>query len=288
MTAPLPKGYACHVDDDLAHVGRHSGPKAGRLDPTPCTGKHKPAPQGASSTDLAKAGLRPRTAVRLLDPIATRGTAPAPPRSTTKARGPRAAWTDAERDRALEAMQLEGPAGGIAGAHRATGIPKGTLSRWAKEAGIDLGARARARTAAAGEAVAAKAAEVRITTVERLERILEQQLTTLALMGELEQRATARVLESPIRWESSIAGPVAVPCDYEAEEALGRLDLITRRIVKRDVVGAATRAIHDLQLLKGDATERGSIVVRFGIPRPSAELADAQAVDEADLGAPPP
>ncbi|MEG1971273.1 MAG: hypothetical protein RR101_14270, partial [Burkholderiaceae bacterium] len=37
----------------------------------------------------------------------------------------------------------------------------------------------------------------------------------------------------------------------------------------RDAEGVLTRAIHDLQLLNGEATERGTVVVEFTIPRPT-------------------
>lgn len=328
MTAPKPVGYPCHVDDDLAHIAtvdlkRDTGVvRTSDLEPRPCTRRHKPAPQGASTTDLRRAGLLPRTAVRLATPSAdvltaaglgstlrpgesiristpkTKSAAPTSPASSTRSapKRPRkagTAYSDADRDRALEAMQLEGPEGGIAGAHRATGIPKGTLSRWAREAGLNLGARARARTAAAGEAVAAKAAELRVSTVERLERILDDQLATLEALGQLERRAAVAALNPEdgrhlIRVERSALGRTVELDDTTAAGALELARLVTGSIVKRDVVGAATRAIHDLQLLKGDATERGAIVVRFGIPRSSALEADASAVDEADLGAPPP
>ena len=43
----------------------------------------------------------------------------------------------------------------------------------------------------------------------------------------------------------------------------------------RDAEGILTRAIHDLQLLNGEATERGELVVDFAVPRPVAADPDS-------------
>lgn len=307
MTARKPAGYPCHVDDDLAHIAtattldlkRDAGViRASDLEPRPCTRRHKPAPSSSSSADLRKAGLAPRTAVRLLDeparPAPPKGRAapssPAKPaQASPKARARPSRYTDEQRDAAVERVRLVG----LAAAARELGIPKRTLSRWAAEAGVDLGAQARERTAKAREVLEERVAEVKVTTVERLERILDDQLATLEALGQLERRAATAALNPEdgrhlIRVERSALGRTVELDDTTAAGALELARLVTGSIVKRDVVGAATRAIHDLQLLKGDATERGAIVVRFGIPRPSALEADAQAVDEADLGASPP
>lgn len=320
MTARKPVGYPCHVDDDLAHIAtvdlkRDTGVvRASDLEPRPCTRRHKPAPQGASSTDLRKAGLAPRTAVRLVTPSADVLTAaglgstlrpgesirieaprkgkgaPSSPTASARPKGKRArerrSYTEEERRVALELIE----AAGIAAAHGSTGIPKATLSRWAKAAGIELDEQTRARTRAATGAAEAKAAELKVTTVDRLERILDDQLATLEAIGKLERRAAEAALNPAdgahlLRVERSSIGRTVELDDDTAAGALALSRLVSESITKRDVVGAATRAVHDLQLLKGDATERGAIVVRFGIPRPNAADADAQAVDEADLGA---
>lgn len=312
MTTRKPVGYPCHVDDDLAHIAtvdlkRDTGVvRAIDLEPRPCTRRHKPAPQGASSTDLRKAGLAPRTAVRLLDPTTTRDQRaamddppkakrpPSSPTSSARPKGKRArerrSYSEEDRRVALELVE----AAGIAAAHGSTGIPKATLSRWAKAAGIELDEQVRARTRAAASAAEAKAAEVRVTTVDRLERILDDQLATLEALGQLERRALEAALNVDpehavmVRSGARVGELILHGIAPELAQALGLAELVSSSVVKRDVVGAATRAVHDLQLLKGDATERGAIVVRFGIPRPNAADADAQAVDEADLsgGAP--
>jgi hypothetical protein len=84
------------------------------------------------------------------------------------------------------------------------------------------------------------------------------------------------------------AGKVLVsPTNPDLVQALGLVELLTRATPKRDLVGAVGQAVEKLELLRGDATERGDVVVHFGIPRPSPRESDAAAIDEVDLGRAP-
>lgn len=172
------------------------------------------------------------------------------------------------RARALEVLEAEG----MAAAHKETGVPKPTLVRWAKAAGIDLGEVARARTAAATEAVRARAADVRRTTVELLEAHIAQAGEYLATVAGVNAHA-AQLIDAldddRIRMQATLAGPVAVLDDADAQAATNRaLALAGLPLAPRDAEGILTRAIHDLQLLRGEATERGEVVVEFNVPRP--------------------
>lgn len=119
---------------------------------------------------------------------------------------PKRSYTPDQRATALELYAEAGPS-----AVEATlGIPKGTVTGWAKAAGIRTFRNE--RTAAAVEALTTDAAARRARLAERLLTVAER-----AVDHELAKLATA--------------------------------DL-------RDIVGARTRAIHDHQLLAGEATAR--------------------------------
>lgn len=176
--------------------------------------------------------------------------------------------------RALKRLAADGAT--IAAVHRATGVTKSTLSRWASAAGIDLAA-GRARTAAATEAITA---DLKLDVVSRLERIRDYELTALETIAWAEASYAVLVeQDARITWHASMGGPVPMPTGEEAELALGRLKLLREGIVKRDLVGAAGLIVDKLELLTGKATERGELLVRFGIPRPSFATADAEAID---------
>lgn len=181
-------------------------------------------------------------------------------------------------DRAKGAARVA--AVGLAAAHAETGVPRRTLCDWAKAAGVDLGASVRARTAAATAATTARAAEVRLTVVDRLEAVLEEQLGNARTLGVLEHQAGAAVLASSVTYVRGLAG-IEPQLDQRARDALAKLRALGEAMPKRDVVGAWTRAVHDLALLKGDATERGDLIVRFGIPRPQTDVVP---VPQAELG----
>lgn len=179
-------------------------------------------------------------------------------------------YPEATKAKALAMLKADG----MAEAHRRTKVPKATLSRWARAAGVDLGEQARQRTAAATEAVRARAAEVTASTVDLLEQHIAQAgdyLATVAGVNALAARYIAAADPDTLVEDVGIAGPYVRIADPQAQElakvalALGSLPLAVR-----DAEGLVTRAIHDLQLLRGEATERGELLVEFNVPRPTA------------------
>lgn len=192
-------------------------------------------------------------------------------RTADKARGSkRRVYSDAERAAAVTLLREEG----MAAAHDATSIPKGTLGRWARAEGIDLEGAARERTAAAAAATAERHAKARLGTVERLEQHVERAASYLTNVLEANAEAAdlIQALDPDlIKITASIAGPVATLDDEQANDAGKRaLAMAGLPLSVRDAEGVLTRAIHDLQLLKGEATERGELVVDFAVPRPVA------------------
>lgn len=196
-------------------------------------------------------------------------------RSTTKRatppprKGPRGAYSEEQRAEALRLVEEHG----TAHAHRVTGVPKGTLSRWTKAAGIDTTVVDRRRTAAATEAVRARSAEVKLSTVELLEAHIAQAgeyLRTVAGVNALAAQLIAGGNPDTITMAVGMAGPYAVlaPDSEAAELAKVALALAGLPLAVRDAEGILTRAIHDVQLLRGEATERGELVVEFNVPRP--------------------
>lgn len=133
----------------------------------------------------------------------------------------RRTWTPSERAEAL-AVYAEV---GLAGAHQATGVPKATLHRWAKAAGLD--------------------------TVGATERSIER--NTVAARA---AAATRAYVSEEFRTE--MVAKLAEIARQAAERELAVLDDSDLR----SVVGARTRAIHDLQLLTGAATGRTETVER--------------------------
>lgn len=217
---------------------------------------------------------------------ARRPTQPPPRKRSAAKRPPRKGkggrYSDEQRAEALRLLAEQG----TAHAHKVTGVPKPTLSRWAKVAGIDTEATAKARTAAATEAVRTRAAEVRLTAVQTLEQHIDQAghyLTTVVGVTAHAADLIADVDPTELRLEHGIAGPYVVVENTAAQDAQRRaMALASLPLNPRDAEGILTRAIHDLQLLKGEATERGELVVDFagGIPRPTT----VDVVDEDELG----
>lgn len=165
----------------------------------------------------------------------------------------------------------------LAAVHRSTGVAKPTLSRWARAAGIDTGAGS-AQTAAATEA---KVAELALDAVSRLERIRDSELTALETMAYLEASLAVDLeVAETIREVSTMGGPIYLPArGTPAELNAQRLEALKRLVGKRDLVGAAGLLVDKLEVLQGRASERGELVVRFGIPRPDFARADAEAID---------
>lgn len=199
------------------------------------------------------------------------------PRATTPARStPKSARTagkpydEATKAKALAMLERDG----MAEAHTRTGVPKATLSRWAKAAGIDLGEQARARTAVATEHVRARAVEVTAGTVELLEAHLAQAgdyLATVAGVNALAARAIAGLPPDKLERYVTLAGERVRITDAQADELVMLAEALDALpLAVRDAEGMVTRAIHDLQLLKGEATERGTLRVEFAVPRPTA------------------
>ena len=217
---------------------------------------------------------------------------PATPRRATRSAGKARAtgrsstvrpYAEDVRAEALRLVESQG----IAHAHAAHGIPKPTLTRWAKAAGIDLGEQARARTAKATEATIAKAAEARLTTTQLLEQLIDRSGSYLVTATTANDEAAALIAAldpDRIRLEVGLAGPYAVVEDAAAQAAQRRAMALSALPMEiRDAVGVLTRSIHDLALTTGQATERGELVVNFGVPRPNALEADVTVVDEAQL-----
>jgi hypothetical protein len=146
-------------------------------------------------------------------------------------------------------------------------VPKPTLLRWATTAGVTTEHSDPERTR--------RAVETRVARVEETKAELVELLSAVATVG-------ARLELSMLRPGHELADP-ALLVYYDDEEgvsrpyAAGRLD---------QIVGARTRAIHDLNLLTGQATSNAAVIVRFEVPRPDPKAADAGAIDEADVGMP--
>lgn len=196
-------------------------------------------------------------------------------RSGTKRATPARSGTYSPEDKAAALALVEEH--GTAHAHRETGIPKATLSRWTKAAGIDTAAIQRHHTAAATEAVRARSAEVRASTLELLEQHIAQAgdyLATVAGVNALAAQLIARADPDRIEVAVGMAGPYAVVTDpLAAEVSKVALALAGLPLAVRDAEGLLTRAVHDLQLLRGEATERGELLVEFDVPRPTASSA---------------
>lgn len=187
------------------------------------------------------------------------------------------------KDEALTLMREEG----MAAAHDATGVPKATLHRWAKAASIDLGEDARRRTAAATEVVRERVAQAKVNTVQLLEDHIGEAgsyLSTIVRANAAAAEAIAGLDPGSLR-VVTFNDEEVVEVDDEQAEALAKLAraLGDLPLAVRDAEGIVTRAIHDLQLLRGEATERGELVVEFGgIPRPDPAAQDVQTFEHDD------
>lgn len=168
-------------------------------------------------------------------------------------------YTDEQRTEAVE-LYL---ATGITQANRVTGIPRRTLQAWMVEAGHDPAELTPANRRNSGLANLEKARQVtRDRAAERRDELLPK-LVALAHRG---ADAQMRILEAHAAIAEKVAGGGNVSDrDLENLKALKGVEL-------RDVVGVTTRAIHDLQLILGDATSRqgsdGQVHVHLTAPRP--------------------
>lgn len=175
---------------------------------------------------------------------------------------------------------------GLAATHAATGISKPTLSRWAKAAGVDLAGPARERTATATAHRQEIGARTALNAVGQLERIVDASagyVSAIVAANRTAAEAITALHPDDLTIRPGIDGNAGTLelGDPDASDALmvtRALDLLPLEL--RDAVGALTRAVHDLALLQGDATERGELVVQFAVPRPDPAT---PVVAEADL-----
>lgn len=142
---------------------------------------------------------------------------------------------------------------GLAAAHAELGIPKPTIKRWADAAGIDAAEvtrRNREQTAAAADSAAA-------TRRKAVEDILERSTVKLAAIVDKALDATIAGLNGG-----------TVPGQAGTHPALGWAN-------PAQLVGVWTRALHDLQLLRGKDTgqpEGHGLTVIFAVPAPTAAI----------------
>lgn len=171
------------------------------------------------------------------------------------------AYDDALRAAAL-AVYVEQ---GLAAAHRQTGVPKSTLRDWARAAGVSEAVAAPVETAAA---TAAQLATNRSLAAQARERAIER-LASTALKGV--------VLEERLIDVASAALEEAGSGTLQTATA-SRLEIMGGFPQLRAIVGSRTRAIHDLQLLTDEATERPAgdgLTIIFATPLPSAAALSA-------------
>jgi hypothetical protein len=189
----------------------------------------------------------------------------------TRARGRRRPWPDDVRERALEVLRVDG----LAAAHRATGVPKSTLTGWARGAGVDV----TAVTASQRRAGQARGAQLTAATVDRLDYTID--LASTGLIRRLEANADAGELTDDDLGEWSAELGRFLPANEHAATVMRRYAQLTVGESTRDLSAALSRLIHDLDLLRGEATQRGALIVNFGIPRPVRPV-DVPVVDVVD------
>lgn len=199
----------------------------------------------------------------------------------------RSRWTPEQREKALQAIR---ETGSIREASRQTGVPKMTLSDWAKDDGIDLAARARERTAAANDVTRATGAEARAALIEKLEaQALDAAETIGTAMRYTRELSHALADLDVVTLTDPDTGRVSVEFDGDAADtaraAVAKVTaLTTLPIPMRDIVGIQTRAIHDIALLSGDPTERTQTQVVFAVPRPRPlDPSEVVTLDPADI-----
>lgn len=135
-------------------------------------------------------------------------------------------YTKEQKAHALKMLASDG----LAATHKALGIPKSTISKWALAAEVPTASEDQTqKTRAATRASAAN----RSLKFEETNRRMEDEL------GILSETAILKSIEIVRSFKPLIIGQPAL----------------------REVVGAFTRAIHDRQLLHGSATERTEQVV---------------------------
>jgi hypothetical protein len=175
---------------------------------------------------------------------------------------PAAPIPQATRTRAVEIYAAQG----MAAAHAATGCAKSSIRRWALRVGVEAGNAA---------AVAQSAAATEVSLARRREATAAARATLIELQASIAIQASQvelAVLESVAAVAADQAVLRAPGPDEALPASLRRLQAILSGPRLSELVGAKTRAIHDLQLLDGQATEQpeGGLTVRFATPDPSA------------------
>jgi transposase-like protein len=149
-------------------------------------------------------------------------------------------WSEQEREQAVALYGSDS----LAAAHRETGIPKASITRWARAAGVEPGTSNRELVERTEAATTARRSVVEGRALTAAEKILPK-LEALAMVS----------------LENELAVQIGILKGQQPHFADG--------VSFRDLVGSRTRAFHDLQLLTGAATERteGATVI-FAAPRP--------------------
>ncbi len=195
-------------------------------------------------------------------------------------RGKRVSYTDEEKAAAIHLMDSHG----IAAANDMLDIPRQTLSDWARAANLDLSAVAVKRVEGAHLALKARVAERKLATVAMLEDHLGNFGHYLGRIAEANAAAAEALVEAgpeSLERKMGLTGSYVVTTDTTAADAANMaLALAGLPLNVREAEGVVTRAIHDLQLLKGEATERGEIQVQFrGVPRPDPTTVEVVQLD---------
>lgn len=178
-------------------------------------------------------------------------------------------WDDDTRQAALDVYQREG----LAAAAQQTGVPKSSLRRWAQDAGLDtneLAGENAERTRAAKDELTRRTTEARNALVPKLaaaaHSALDVEMEILNATKEIQRLAVA-----------AQKGEI----EEVPKDVMRRLEYATSGITIHEAVGARTRAIHDLQLLMGEATEQNDqgVTVVLAAPRPERQRAEEDVVD---------
>lgn len=181
---------------------------------------------------------------------------------------PRNGKPNPHREEALDRLRAGTPAASVAAW---AGVHRSTVTRWARASGIDPGTNTE-RTRAA---TAARAAQLTAATVERLEYLIE--LASTGLIRRLEANADAAELSDTDLGDWSNELGRFLPANAHAAAVMRRYDHIRAGEPTRDLSTALSRGIHDLALLRG--AESGTLIVRFGIPRPTEPAEITENVD---------
>jgi transposase-like protein len=208
--------------------------------------------------------MTPRAVALRRSPAAPRGaakqtrarpTAPAP----AARRSPAYRYSDADKAKAVDVFRRDG----LPAAAAAVGADKKTITRWVRAAGVPAPDSA---AAAAAQTAAANAERHRIIAESR-----EEQARTLAVTSRALANLESRIAELMLKAVAESRTPQGV--SDATKRQLETLKLLTDPRLNR-IVGMRTRAVHDLQLLTGEETERGgataSVQVLFATPPPNA------------------